>query len=264
MSDEAGYQIDLDEEKILFEDQWVGRKELAERIRKMIESKDYRISAAGAALEFLETSISGARSLKVKLSGRDAEAVARHADQSGIPVSKFLRQAIQAYLAAQPPLQEEAGGPPSPEAAEARADSASGEPPSPEASEVREASEVGEAKAQPEMPPGLVPLGPAQPADGTADQEAGESEAQPQGEAPPLPEARGASEARGGDGGQVGGPVLTTITTEPAGPEEASGAVELTSKKSVESSKVVVDPSLSSEEQPNPNTIGDSWFKKNQ
>ncbi len=258
MADQIGYQVDLDEEKILFEDQWVGRKELAERIRQMIESQDYRISAAGAALEFLETSVSGARSLKVKLSGPDAEAVARHADRADIPVGKFLRQAVLAYLASQPPLDEApgateaagggaAGDVAAGDGAAAEEGAASGgEPPSPEASEARE------AEPQPQMPPGLVPLGPAQPAgDAAAGQGAGESEAQPQGDGAAAEEEEKAP-----------GPVLTTITTEPAGPEEASEAVELTSKKPVESSKVVVDPSLTPEDKPDPNAIGDSWFKK--
>ncbi len=209
MAGEPGYQVDLESETILYEGERLDRTALADRIRRMIEQQDYRISTAGNALQHLEEVLSSARQLEVRLTAAEADRLERHARRAELSPAAFLRQAALAYLSAQPPLDSGADAP--------------AEPPA-----------------------------------------AAEPEAQP---------------------------TLTAITTEPVEPEEAGEAVELTPKRGGEAaaaagseppdgsstdeaagepmagvapehqSKVVVDPALQVE-QPDPDSIGDSWFKK--
>jgi hypothetical protein len=140
----------------------------------MIDSQDFRIGTAGNALEFLEKTMANIQEFSVKVGPTDAESLQKHAKKAGLETGVFIRQAILAYLAAQPPLE------------------------------------------------------------GTGDE---------------------------ADSSQVS---LTTITTEPAKPGDETQAVELTEKKSQEStSKVLVDPSLNAEEHPSGGiATDDTWFKK--
>jgi hypothetical protein len=182
MTDEKTFEVDLDREAIQLDGQWHTRKELADRIKRMIESQDFRISVFGSALEYLENAIASARRFDFALLGPDAARLAHHAEQSGLKVETFVRQAVLAYLAAQP--RQEPG------------------------------LEAPTAKPLPKAAPGLTPIP----------------------------------------------PVVTTITTEPANPSEVGEAVELTARKSTETSKVVIDPSY-----PQPadqEVVSDGWFKK--
>jgi hypothetical protein len=193
MTSDIEYEVDLDQGTIRFENEWLGRQQLADKIKSMIESQNYSISNAGQALEFLERTLSDVRTFKVKLSAADATRVEQHAQRSGIALAAFVRQAVQAYLAAQPPLAED---------------------------------------DKPAVP-GPVPI-------------SGPSE--------DLAAAVDASSTK---------PVVTTITTEPAGPGEEASAVELTDKKSGDGSKVVIAPVLQAEfEKQGPSVVGDGWFKK--
>jgi hypothetical protein len=100
------YDIDIDREKVRYENEWLGRQELADKIKRMIDSQDYRVAGVGQALEALQTSLAQARSFTVKLSSEDAGSLERMAAASGLSPAVMLRQAIQAYLAAQSTTEE--------------------------------------------------------------------------------------------------------------------------------------------------------------
>jgi hypothetical protein len=103
---EGAYEIDLDRERVFFEGEWLGCQELADKIRRMIDSQDFRIGTAGNALEYLQTCLATAREFSVRLAPQDVVLLERHAQRSGIDTGVFIRQAVQAYLAAQPPLED--------------------------------------------------------------------------------------------------------------------------------------------------------------
>jgi hypothetical protein len=166
---ETQFEVDIDLEKVKYEGEWLGTAELADKIRRMIDSQDFRIGIAGNALEYLQKSVANARDFGVKFVPDDALALERHSERAGVGVSTFIRQAVQAYMAAQPPL------------------------------------DVDE----------------------------------------PAPSQ------------------LTSITTEPATPEDASGAVELTQpKQGGASAKVLVDPSLQADGSSKDENTSEGWFKK--
>ena len=103
------YEINIDEESVFFEAEWLTRQELADRIKRKIENQDFSISAAGGALEYLQHALANAQLFQVKLAPSDSERLNQHAERAGIAPGVFLRQALQAYLAAQPPLAQASG-----------------------------------------------------------------------------------------------------------------------------------------------------------
>lgn len=95
------FPVDLDQEAVLFDNKWLDRKSLAERIRQMIDAQDFRIGSAGTALESLQKTISGSRLFSCKLSGEDSEQLESIAHKSNLPAGALIRAAVQAYLAGQ-------------------------------------------------------------------------------------------------------------------------------------------------------------------
>ncbi len=100
----APFEVDIDQEKVLCEGEWIGKLELVDRIRRMIETGDYRIGAAGSALEYLQKTISEVQEIRVKLLPDDFNRIEQGALQAGMTVGAMLRQAAHAYLASHPQL----------------------------------------------------------------------------------------------------------------------------------------------------------------
>lgn len=201
MSESIVYQVDLDREAILFESEWLGRQDLAERIKKAIENQDFRISAASSALEYLENTLANVKTLGVRLVDGDAKRLEKFAARDGISTGSFIRQSVLAYMAALPPLGDDAPAQENPT-----------DPASLQVPDMSDAPASDEALVV--SPPDNKPK-----------------------------------------------PVLTTITTEPATPGEAADAVELTDRKTHESSSVVVDPAVAGA-QDSGSAVGGGWFKK--
>ncbi|NMB76525.1 MAG: ribbon-helix-helix protein, CopG family [Myxococcales bacterium] len=95
------FEIDLDREKIRYDNEWLGREELAVRIKRMIDQQDFRLGGVGQALEALQAALSSARTLSVKFSPEELERLEQHARSAGVSGPALVRQAVQAYLAAQ-------------------------------------------------------------------------------------------------------------------------------------------------------------------
>jgi hypothetical protein len=108
--DNGPYDVDIDAQKVNYEGEWLTKDELAGKIRKMIDGQDFRIAAAGNALEFLQKTLANVREFSVKIGPSDADSLQRHAKKAGLETGVFIRQAVLAYLAAQPPLEEQGEG----------------------------------------------------------------------------------------------------------------------------------------------------------
>ncbi len=100
------FEVDLDREEVLYEGEWLGPKPLAEKIKRMIAIQDFRIATAGVALQYLQETIEQARKYEVKFTPERAEILEANARRSQIPVSGFIRKAVEAYLSTYipPPL----------------------------------------------------------------------------------------------------------------------------------------------------------------
>ena len=110
---ERPFQLDVDAEKILFNNEWLNTQQLSEKIRRMIEQQDFNIGSAGMALEYLQTSLRRLKNYSVRLLEEDAQLLEQQSARLGLSPTAFLRQALQAYLAALPPPSAAAApGPP--------------------------------------------------------------------------------------------------------------------------------------------------------
>lgn len=98
MSD-APFEIDYDSESVFYENAWHSRADLAQQIRAMIDRGDYRVARPSAALEALESGLSGARVLAVRVSPELADAVEEKAGREGRAVAAVIRDALHAALA---------------------------------------------------------------------------------------------------------------------------------------------------------------------
>jgi hypothetical protein len=98
------FDVDIDQERIHFEGEWLGKRELAEKIKRMIDNQDFRVGAVGFALEYLQKAVSNARPFSVTLAPEDADRLETFSKAAGLQPAIFIRQAIQAFLAAQPPV----------------------------------------------------------------------------------------------------------------------------------------------------------------
>jgi hypothetical protein len=108
--DKGLYDVDIDAQKVNFEGEWMTKDELAEKIRRLIDGQDFRIGAAGNALEFLQNTLANVQEFSVRIGPSDADFLHKHAKKAGLDTGVFIRQAILAYLAAQPPIEQEGLG----------------------------------------------------------------------------------------------------------------------------------------------------------
>jgi hypothetical protein len=92
--------IDLDSEAVWLDGAWYSRQALAQRLKDMIESGDFRVSRPSQALERLEAALGQAQVVAVRMPTDLAEAAASTAARLGRPVGQLVREAIAYYLAA--------------------------------------------------------------------------------------------------------------------------------------------------------------------
>ncbi|AKU90599.1 hypothetical protein [Vulgatibacter incomptus] len=99
MSEER-FEIDYDAEAVFYESGWRTREDLARLIKEMIDRGDYRIARPSAALESLESELSRARIMAVRVSPELAKAAEQRAAREGKAVSTILREALAGLLSA--------------------------------------------------------------------------------------------------------------------------------------------------------------------
>jgi predicted DNA-binding protein len=92
--------IDLDTESVWLDGAWYSRRDLAAKIKQMIEAGDYRVSRPSQALERLEAAVAQAQVVSVRLPPDLAAAVAAAAGRLSRPMGTLVREAITYYLAA--------------------------------------------------------------------------------------------------------------------------------------------------------------------
>jgi predicted transcriptional regulator len=92
------YEVDYDAEAVWFDGAWLGREDLAKKIKSMIEAGDYHVARPSSALERLESALASARVLAVRVGPELADALDQAASRAGRPSSALLRDALAYYL----------------------------------------------------------------------------------------------------------------------------------------------------------------------
>jgi len=94
----AGFEVDLDKEKILVDDHWYDRAELARLLTERLASMDYNIARLSAAVEHLDTTIKSLEEFTVRLTPEVAAQLRQTADKNQLPVGAVIREAVISYL----------------------------------------------------------------------------------------------------------------------------------------------------------------------
>jgi len=90
--------IDLDSETIQFEGGWFTRDDLARRIKAMLDGGDYNVSKPSQALEQLTATLTGLRTLAVRVTPELAESLNQAASRQGKTAGGLVREALTTYL----------------------------------------------------------------------------------------------------------------------------------------------------------------------
>ena len=101
----ASFPIDLDAEKIQFDGQWCSRDDLAKRIKAMLDGGDFQVTRPSQALEALNAMLANVKTLSVKFTPEQHEAIHQAASKTGKTPGALVRDALAAYFsgAARPP-----------------------------------------------------------------------------------------------------------------------------------------------------------------
>jgi hypothetical protein len=90
--------IDLDSETIQFDGGWFTRDDLARRIKAMLDSGDYNVAKPSQALEQLTTTLSGLRTLAIRVTPDMADALNSAASRQGKTAAGVVREALSMHL----------------------------------------------------------------------------------------------------------------------------------------------------------------------
>lgn len=103
--------VDIDDEKIQFDDRWLGREELAQEIRAMLDGGNYNIARHSAALESLNQALTGVETLAFRIDNALADALTTTAAREGRTPGAIIREAVARLLASDDPATRSDGGP---------------------------------------------------------------------------------------------------------------------------------------------------------
>ena len=92
------FEIDYDNEKVLVEDRWLGKQDLANMLAERLASMDYNVGRLSAALEFLDQSLKSLETFSVRLSPEVAAQLRQMAEAKGLATGAVIREAVVSYL----------------------------------------------------------------------------------------------------------------------------------------------------------------------
>jgi hypothetical protein len=91
-------QIDLDSETIQYDGAWFTRDDLARRIKAMLDAGDYNVAKPSQALEQLTTTLTGLRTLAIRVTPDMADALNQAASRQGKTAAGVVREALSMHL----------------------------------------------------------------------------------------------------------------------------------------------------------------------
>lgn len=98
MTNEETFDVDLDQEKIFFDQRWLSRVDLAGMLAQRLASMDYNIGRLSLAVEHLDRTLKSAESFSVRLTKETAEQLRETARRAGLPPGAMIREAVVSYL----------------------------------------------------------------------------------------------------------------------------------------------------------------------
>lgn len=90
--------VDIDSETIQFDGQWLGRDELAQTIRALLDAGNYQVARQGLALEALNAALADLRTLAFRVTPELGDALALAARRQNVSEGWLVREALAQYL----------------------------------------------------------------------------------------------------------------------------------------------------------------------
>jgi hypothetical protein len=91
-------EIDLENERVNFEGTWLGRAELAQRVQQKLATGDFHIAKLSEAIEQLGRTVSGARTLSLKLTQEQYAKLESAGARLGKSATEFARELLSQVL----------------------------------------------------------------------------------------------------------------------------------------------------------------------
>jgi hypothetical protein len=98
MGTDETFDVDLDQEKIFFDQRWLSRADLAGMLAQRLASMDYNIGRLSLAVEYLDRALKSAETFSVRLSKETADQLRETAQRAGLPPGAMIREAVVSYL----------------------------------------------------------------------------------------------------------------------------------------------------------------------
>jgi hypothetical protein len=90
--------VDIDAETIQFDGAWRTRDELARTIRDLLDAGNYAVAGHSAALEALVAAVADVRTVELRATSRLVDDLKAAAAKEGRPVAALVRDAVARYL----------------------------------------------------------------------------------------------------------------------------------------------------------------------
>ena len=96
--EQSAFDVDLDNERVFVDSQWMSRTELAGMLSQRLASMDYNIGHLSSAIEHLDATLSSLESFTVRLTPDVATQLRDSAERLGLPSGAVVREAVISYL----------------------------------------------------------------------------------------------------------------------------------------------------------------------
>jgi hypothetical protein len=98
MASEENFDVDLDNEKVFYDNRWMSRADLAALLGQRLASMDYNIARLSSAIEHLDRTLKTLETFSVKLTPETAAQLKETAHRTGITVGGVIRESVISYL----------------------------------------------------------------------------------------------------------------------------------------------------------------------
>ena len=92
------FEVDLDNERVFVDNQWLSRTDLSSMLAKRLASMDFNVGQLSMALEHLDTTVKSLESFSVRLTPEVAAQLRQTATRTGLHHGAVIREAVVSYL----------------------------------------------------------------------------------------------------------------------------------------------------------------------
>ncbi len=95
------FELDIDREAIHYDDDWLNRSQLEERIKERVAAGDFKVTRLSTALEQLADALGDVRHVELKLTPELLDVFERMAAHEDRPLTMVLRRGLVHYISSE-------------------------------------------------------------------------------------------------------------------------------------------------------------------